>query len=91
METKHNLRCEAPICAGDPNPKYKKEVVWRPGELVCARKPYEEFQKVQLEINSLVKMGKFKNVDQAYTVSRRDGKDRNTTMPLVENSLPKNG
>ncbi len=66
MTTEHYLLCEAPICQGDPNPLYKIEVVWRPGELVCLKKPYTKFQKKQLEINKLVAEGKFKNMDVAY-------------------------
>lgn len=63
----HFLVCRAPICAGDPNPNFKIEVIWRPKESVCKQGPYTKFQKVQLEINELVKLGKFKNVDKAYT------------------------
>ena len=65
--TPHHLICEAPICNGDPNPNYKDEVIWWPGEIFCKRKPYEKFQEKQLEINKLVKSGKFKNVDTPYT------------------------
>lgn len=67
MKDKHYLRCEAPICQGDPNLNYKHEVLWYPGELVCKRKPYEKFQIKQLEINRLTKKGRFKNVDKHYT------------------------
>ena len=63
----HHLRCEAPICQGDPNPNYKDEVIWHPGEKVCMKKPYEKFQRKQLDINKWVKKGKFKNIDVAYT------------------------
>lgn len=64
---RHYLLCEAPICNDDPNPRYKKEVVWYPSELVCRRKPFEKFQKIQMEINKLAKEGKFKNIDKPYT------------------------
>lgn len=67
MEKQHFLICGAPICAEDPNPNFKDEVIWYPGEKVCRRIPYEEFQKKQLSINILAKKGKFKNVDKPYT------------------------
>jgi len=66
-ETRHYLKCEAPICNDDPNPNYKDEVIWRPGEKVCKRGPFEKFQKMQIEINKAFKQGKFKNVDKWYT------------------------
>lgn len=69
MKEPHHLICEAPICNDDPNSKYGNEVLWYPGEKVCKRKPYQLFQKRQLEINKLVKAGKFKNVDRAYTAN----------------------
>ncbi|HCY26168.1 TPA: hypothetical protein DIC38_00585 [Candidatus Nomurabacteria bacterium] len=65
--TKHYLICEAPICNDDRNPNYKKEVIWSPYEKICTRKPYEKFQKIQIEINDLVKRNKFKNIDKSYT------------------------
>lgn len=64
---KHYLVCEASICNDDRNPDYKKEVIWYPGELICTRKPYKKFQRVQIEINNLVKKGRFKNADKPYT------------------------
>jgi hypothetical protein len=63
----HHLICEAPICSRDPNPNYKIEVIWYPGEKVCRKFPYYKFQKKQLSINILVKKGRFKNVDKHYT------------------------
>ena len=69
MENKHFLICEASICAGDPNPKYKEEVIWWPGELICKKKPYEKFQKKQIDINYWVKQGKFKNLEKYYTAN----------------------
>ena len=70
MENKHHLTCPAPICQDDPNLNFKSEVVWRPGESVCKKTPYQKFQKKQMEINRLVKKGKFKNMDYAYTASQ---------------------
>jgi hypothetical protein len=67
MKTKHYLICEAPICQGDINPHYKNEVIWYPGEKVCQKKPYQKFQRKQIDINKWVKNGTFKNIDQAYT------------------------
>ena len=69
MKIPHHLRCESPICNGDPNPNYKHEVLWYPGELVCKRGPFEPFQLQQLLINKEVKRGRFKNMDKAYTAS----------------------
>ena len=67
MKTPHHLQCEASICSDDPNPNCKNEVIWRPGEKVCQKKPYQKFQKVQIEINKCVAKGKFKNMDMHYT------------------------
>lgn len=69
MKDAHHLQCEAPICHGDPNPNYKKEVIWWPGELVCQKRPYEKFQKKQVDINKLVAGGVFKNIDEPYTAN----------------------
>lgn len=66
-ENRHYLNCEAPICNDDPNTNYKNEVIWYPGERTCKRGPYKKFQKVQVEINKLVKKEKFKDVDKWYT------------------------
>ena len=63
----HYLNCEAPICAGDPNPNFKREVIWCPGERICKRKPYQRFQRRQVEINKLVVKGRFRNIDTSYT------------------------
>lgn len=63
----HYLLCEAPICNDDRNSNYKKEVIWCPRELICTRKPYEKFQRVQMEINDLMRKGKFKHIDKPYT------------------------
>lgn len=65
----HYENCEAPICAGDPNPNYKKEVLWYPGELVCRRGPYQRFQKQQSKINRYVAKGQFKYPGYYFTAS----------------------
>ena len=65
----HNLNCEAAICQGDPNPNYRQEVSWYPGEKVCLKSPYEKFQKKQLDINKWVAKGKFRNIDTPYTAN----------------------
>ena len=64
---RHYLLCEAPICNDDPNPNYKKEVIWIPGELICKRRPPQKFQKKQAEINRCVAKGIFKHIDVPYT------------------------
>jgi len=69
MGNEHHLNCEAPICQEDPNPNYKNEVLWYPGEKVCKKSPYEKFQIKQIEINKLVKENKFKDIDKAYTAN----------------------
>ncbi len=63
----HNLECEAPICAGDPNPDYKKEVVWFPGELICGKTPYKLFQRRQAKINRYVAKSEFKYPEMYFT------------------------
>ena len=69
MKTKHHLTCNAPICNDDRNPNYKDEMIWRPGELVCKRRPYERFQLKQLEINKWFKKGKFTKKNDGYTAN----------------------
>jgi hypothetical protein len=69
MENNHYLNCEAPICQGDPNPNYKDEVIWYPGEKVCQKTPLQKFQRKQKEINELVVKGIFKNIDTPYTAN----------------------
>jgi hypothetical protein len=64
---KHWETCEAPICAGDSNPNYKKEVVWYPGEVVCGKSPYQSFQRKQAKINRFVAKGEFKHPDRYFT------------------------
>lgn len=74
MKIRHYLVCEAPICNDDPNPDYKDEVIWVPGELICQKGPYHKFQKKQVEINRCVAKGKFKNVDVPYTAHDLENK-----------------
>lgn len=70
MSEPHYKTCEAAICQCDPNPNNKNEVIWRPGEGVCMKSPFEKFQKKQIEINKLVKKGTFKNMDEGYTANQ---------------------
>ena len=63
---KHHLECEAPICALDPNPNYKHEVLWYAGEAVCAKSPFQKFQSKQATINRELKRGTFRN-ENAFT------------------------
>lgn len=63
----HYLLCNSPICQDDFNSNYKKEVVWYPGESICTKKPYKKFQRVQIEINDLLRKGKFRNINKPYT------------------------
>lgn len=69
MKDRHYLQCEASICQDDPNLNYKDEVVWIPGERICKKSPYQMFQKKQIDINTWVKKGKFKNLDKPYTAN----------------------
>lgn len=69
MKNEHYLSCEVPICQGDPNPNYRNEVLWYPGEKVCQKGPYMKFQRKQLDINRWVTKGKFKNADTPYTAN----------------------
>lgn len=62
----HELLCQAPICAGDTNKDFKKEVLWYPGESVCNLKG-QKWQKNQRRINKLVLKGGFKNMDRYFT------------------------
>ena len=66
MESQHYEICEAPICAGDLNPDYKKEVLWYPGEAVCGLKA-TKFQRMQRKINKKVAKGTFKNTGLYFT------------------------
>lgn len=67
MKYSHEMICNAPICAGDTNPDYRKNVIWYAGEEVCQKSPYTKFQRKQLDINKCVKLGKFKNLEVAFT------------------------
>ena len=64
----HADNCEAPICAADINPNFKKEVVWYPAEAVCSIKA-QKFQKNQRRINKLVTNGIFKHMDRYFTAA----------------------
>jgi len=68
-EQEHYLKCRASICANDPEPNFKDETLWYPGERVCREFPYQEFQRKQLSINILVQKGRFKNMDKPYTAN----------------------
>jgi hypothetical protein len=59
---KHIAVCDAPLC-NDSN----DEAVWLPGEKVCLKTPMQKYQRVQRDINELVKEGRFKNLDTPYT------------------------
>jgi len=69
MHEKHYLICNAPTCQDDPNLNYRNEVIWYPGEKICKKSPYKRFQIKQIEINKLVGIGKFKNIDIPYTAN----------------------
>ncbi len=69
MSEKHYLICLAPICKEDRNPNFKEEVIWCPGEPVCSKTPYQEFQRKQVDINKWVEKGIFKNIDKMYTAN----------------------
>lgn len=61
--SKHSLECNAPICQESCD----DEVVWLPGELVCKLEPLSWMQKKQININNLLKMGKYRLKDTALT------------------------
>jgi len=67
MAYKHHEECPAPVCAGDPEPDYKKNVIWYAGEMVCQLKPFQKFQKKQIQINKEMKKGTFRNTDTPFT------------------------
>ena len=70
----HWEHCDAPICADegayDCNPDWKNEVIWYPGEAVCERKPYTEWQRRQAQINRWFKQGIFKHAGNYFTVTK---------------------
>jgi len=74
MKPEHYLVCRAPICVRDPNPNYKEEALWYPGERVCKIAPYQKFQNKQIEINKLVKKEKFKHLYTSYTANELETK-----------------
>jgi len=59
---RHIAVCDAPLCN-----ESKDEAVWLPGEKVCLKAPMQKYQRVQRDINELVKEGRFKNLETAYT------------------------
>jgi len=65
---KHWQRCEAPICAGDPNSNFPKEVIWYPGEAVCVKSPSTHWQRVQRRLNRLLRKSLLKHLWTYYTV-----------------------
>jgi len=67
MKYNHRLNCNAAICQDDVIPDYKNEVPWYPGEEVCTKEPYTEFQRKQSVINREVKKGTFRKLDEPYT------------------------
>lgn len=66
MSYKHFENCEGVICTGDPNPDYKKEVVWYAGETVCTQTPHTKFQQKQITINKELSKGTFKKVGECW-------------------------
>ena len=70
MKKLHWQLCEAPICADEScykdQPKWKKEVLWYPGERVCQRRPFTKWQKRQAKINRWHEKGLFKHGDSRY-------------------------
>ena len=73
MEIKHWMTCPAPICNDDQNPNFRKEVVWRGGEIICNRKPYTRFQRKQKNINYWIQRGRMRHFDQPYTAEELEG------------------
>ncbi|MFA6273627.1 MAG: hypothetical protein WC662_00520 [Candidatus Paceibacterota bacterium] len=67
MAYNHRENCEASICQDEIEPNWKNDRVWCPGEKICQKKPYQKFQKMQIEINKMVALGKFRNMDEGYT------------------------
>lgn len=87
-EQEHFINCSAPICSCDPNPNYKDEVIWIPGEQVCRHQPYKLFQERQIEINDWARKGQF-DINRYFTVydlenlgnlKRRAIEDNNTAQ-----------
>lgn len=69
MADKHYLTCPAAVCQKDENSNWKNEILWFPGEAICKKAPYQQFQKKQAQINKLVSKGKFRNIDIPYTAN----------------------
>ncbi len=55
------MKCDGVLCVvgGGKN--------WYPGERICTARPYQNFQKKQIEINKLVKKAKFKEINKPLT------------------------
>lgn len=64
MLTEHQLKCEAPICV-DCEDEY---TIWYAGEKVCKKEPLTKLQKKQLNINNLLKIGKYRFKEMSHTV-----------------------
>lgn len=71
--TPHYLKCLGAICAGDPTPDWKKNVVWYPGEPVCNKSPYQKWQKRAHKINRWVEKGLFKYPRTYFTAEMLEG------------------
>ena len=80
MIDKHLENCSAPICARDPNPNYKKEVIWYPGESICNSKPHQPFQRKQIDINRSIVNGEFVDINKPYIVSSLESRHRKSLI-----------
>lgn len=76
MREPHWKICNAPICADDQNPNYKKEVIWYPSELVCGKKPFQKFQRKQALINRYAAKGMFKYTHHYWTAEMLEKRTR---------------
>lgn len=61
MKDNHWNECDAPICSEDPTEGWEQNVTWFPGERICKHKPRLPYQKVQEQINQMVKEGTYKH------------------------------
>ncbi len=55
---KHFLKCEAPICSdtkGYDDKDWRKKITWFPDEKICLLKPYTNWQRKQIKIQSFYK------------------------------------
>lgn len=62
--TKHEEKCNAPICMDCKD----EDTVWYAGEKVCNKEPISRLQKKQININNLLKIGKYRFKEMAHTV-----------------------